>query len=168
MASFGNAVRAVSRRTIVLTLFLVLLTAGSITAWITHRSHEAGERADRAAVAAAEKAVPQILGYSAATIDADLAAARSLVTGSFKGELTELYSTSVLPAVKADGVNTRAEVGEAGIVDRVTNEKIKVLLFVNQTTTSKTITTPKVDGSRVEVVMVKVDDAWLVADLTPL
>lgn len=118
------------------------------------------------ALAAAEKRVPELLGYDAATLDEDLADARAQTTGDFTSDYGAILDDVVAPQAKARRISTRAEVSAAGVV-RGDRDEVVVLLFLTQTTTAAQGGTT-VTGSRVEVTMVPVGDNWKIAGIKPV
>lgn len=159
---------ALSRRAVVSwAVAVVMLAAGVGVLWWVDNRHDGVDDARGAAVAAAQKLVAEVLSYDHRTADDDLQRARASLTGSFREEFTELSGSLVLPAAKKDGITTRAEVVSSGAI-RASSDEVVVLLFVNQTTSSKKIKDTKVDGSRLEVSMRPVDARWLISNLKPV
>ena len=69
-------------------------------------------------------------------------------------------ATEVRAVVKADVA--------ASSVVRADQNRVVVLLFVNQTTTSTRLDAPKVDLNRVRLTMDRVDGRWLVSKVVAL
>lgn len=145
---------------------LTLLGAGvGLLGWSVHQQ----ERTDRAgaAVGDAGSAVVDVLSYSAATIDADLAAAGEHLTGDFADEYATLTAELIAPAARADRIDTTAVVVATSVIEAGPDEVV-ALMFVTQTTRSSRLPEPKIDGSRLEVTLQLVEDRWLIADLVPV
>ncbi|KRB76251.1 hypothetical protein ASE01_14695 [Nocardioides sp. Root190] len=130
---------------------------------------DAGADARTEALAAAEKRVPDLLSYDAATLDEDLRRARSQTTGDFTSDYGRILDDVVAPQAKARGISTRAVVGAAGVV-RGDGDEVVVLLFLTQTTTTEAAgdNGTSVAGSRVEVTMVPADGGWKIGSLEPV
>lgn len=157
-----------SRRTLTVWAVVVsLLVLGTGVVWLLGHRHQAAEEARREALDSANKLVVETLSYNYRTADDDLKRASSHLTGSFRDEFTQLSQTLVLPSAKKNGISTRADIVSAGVIS-ADADRVVTLLFVNQTTKSKSRSEAKVDGSRLRVTLHKVDDRWLIADLKPL
>lgn len=114
---------------------------------------------------AAATAVETVLSYSATTVASDLATAEELTTGDFKKRLRATASDIVERATKGK-ISTSAVVSEVGVVSINSESEVTLLMFVNQnTTTKKSATTPRQQGTRLKVTMSKVGGRWLIARL---
>lgn len=142
---------------VVVDLLLVRLT----------RSEEAELSAQQSALARAEKLVPTLLSYDYRSLDADLARARLTTTGDFRSDFDELLADVVRPKAAARKVSTSAVIAGAGVISG-TDERVDLLLFVTQTSTSSKRKAPSVTGSRLEVRMLKTPDGWLISALDPV
>lgn len=171
MAASRYVGRWSSRRTRILggvvgVLVVVVAGACGYLVFVNHQdSTEQQMRAD--ALAAGTRDVPTLLSYQAKNIDQDFESKYSLVTGSFRNQFEEVSKNTIIPAAKEQDLTTKAQVATAG-VSAVDEESVTLLLFVNQSTTTKDDPSARLDGSRVQVVMHKVDDGWKVAGLTPV
>lgn len=146
---------------------IALLAAGVGRLWWQDRRHEETVAAGVAAVDTAERTVSAVLSYDAASVDADLAAAEGHLTGAFQDDFGKLADGVVGPAAKQDEVSTDAKVVASSVVS-ATPTDVVALVFVTQTTESKTLSEPKITGSRLRVSLTLVGDRWLVNDLKPL
>lgn len=145
---------------------LVLAAAAAVLTGV--QAHRAGVEADARtdALAAAQKRVPELLGYDSATLDEDLADALAQTTGEFTSDYGQILDDVVRPQAKARRISTVAQVSAAGVV-RGDADRVVVLLFLTQTTTTgKDGAT--VAGSRVEVTMERAGDDWRIAGLRPV
>ena len=131
------------------------------------RSEEAELSAQQSALARAEKLVPTLLSYDYRSLDADLARARLTTTGDFRSDFDELLADVVRPKAAARKVSTSAVIAGAGVISG-TDERVDLLLFVTQTSTSSKRKAPSVTGSRLEVRMLKTPDGWLISALDPV
>ncbi|KXT57261.1 hypothetical protein Y710_09150 [Gordonia sp. QH-12] len=136
--------------------------------WWAASSAAADADAGQSALASARRDVPELLSYDYRTIDqAFPKSAKKLLTGKFLTEYTELGASVVQPAAKRDAIVTKADVVEASVV-AAEEDSVTVLLFVNQTTTSKDLEGPRLDGSRVRVHMTKDGDSWKISEFVPV
>ncbi len=160
-----------SRGPIVATVVLVVGVAAVIVATVAAHRASAVTSARAEALAAAKERVPALLGYDAATLDADLATADDQTTGGFHADYGRILDEVVRPTATRRGISTTATVDAAGVV-RGTRDRVVVLLFLTQTTTAAEAEDggkggTSVSGSRVEVTMERVGDAWRIAGLEP-
>ncbi|TQK68367.1 MULTISPECIES: h domain protein [unclassified Nocardioides] len=161
---------ALRSRTILAAVVLALLALAVAVTLGAQRAADLTEaRAD--ALAAAKERVPALLGYDAATLDADLATADDQTTGGFHADYGKILDEVVEPTAAQRGISTTAAVNAAGVV-RGTRDRVVVLLFLTQTTTAAKGEDggkggTSVSGSRVEVTMKRVGDGWKIAGLEP-
>jgi Mce-associated membrane protein len=160
-----------STRTRVLLAGLLALTLTALAAFglLAYRVR-AGDQVEAArgqAVAAAQDHAVTILSYDYRHLDADFAAARRTLTGSFAKDYKVTTTTLVRPGAEQYHVVVKAEVAAASVVTAKADQVV-VLLFVNQTTTSTRLDGPRVDLNRVRLTLVKVDGRWLVNKVVAL
>jgi Mce-associated membrane protein len=147
-------------------LTLALVAAAGVLAYRVHED-QAADSARSAATAAARTAARQVLSYDHRHLDADFAGASKLLTGPFKDQYARTTRSVVRPtAVKYHAV-VKADVVATSVI-RGTGDRVVLLLFVNQTTTSTRLSGPRVDLNRVRMTMAKVDGKWLVRGLDAL
>ena len=144
-----------------LALALVALVV-SLLLWV-----EAGRAADRsngtrAATSAARTAVESMLSYDYKTFDEHTKAVDALLTGSFRAEFDKGTTESVKPLAVQNQAVVQARAGEVGVMSASDNT-VRVLAFVNQSTTSAKLDRPQVDQNRVILTMSKVEGRWLVS-----
>jgi Mce-associated membrane protein len=161
-----------SRAGLLATAGLALALAAVIL--VTLAAHRAAAATDARAEAltAAKERVPALLGYDAATLDADLATAAEQTTGDFRTDYGKILDEVVKPTATQRGISTTAAVDAAGVV-RGTRDRVVVLLFLTQTTTATKGEDggkggTSVSGSRVEVTMARDGDGWRIAGLRPV
>ncbi len=119
------------------------------------------------AVRAADDSAITLLSYDYHTVDDELKKARENLTGSFLDDYTKLTTTVVAPAARDQTIATKAVVVGSAVVSAELT-RVVTLLFINQTTTTKTAPEPSQSGSRVTLTMDKVGDRWMVSALTPV
>ena len=122
----------------------------------------AAQRAIRAASAGAVATV----SYSSDSMDRDFANAKSHLTGDFLAYYDKFTKEIVTPMVQQKHIAQTAAVIRAAVSELHPNSAV-VLVFLNETTTSKdkreTLTTP----SSVRITLTKVDGSWLISKLDP-
>jgi Mce-associated membrane protein len=130
------------------------------------REQDAVAEATRSAPAAAERASAAILSYGYRSLDADEKAAERYMTPAYKKKYADTFDRLVRPNAAKVTAKVEAEVKASG-VSHADADRVDVLLYVNQTTTSTANSgQPQVALNRVQLSMVKVDGTWLVDDIT--
>ncbi|WP_156094720.1 hypothetical protein [Nocardia lijiangensis] len=161
-----------SRRATIATFAVLGILVGALgTATIllerSAADHRATAEAEQAAKDSAESRIPRVLSYDFNTMDTEFASATDNLTGTFRTDFDRLSSSVIVPAAHRDSIITRAKVVGTSVVTADPGE-VTLLLFLNQETTSTKYQGPRLDGSRVRVVMTKVADEWLISDITPV
>ncbi|MFE6926042.1 hypothetical protein ACFVAV_33865 [Nocardia sp. NPDC057663] len=163
----GLSRRATISTLVVLALLLCVVTATTVVFARSTADHQATAEAVRGARAAAESTVPKVLSYDHATIDREFPAVSESLTGKFRDDFGKLGSSVIIPAAHRDSIVTTATIVGTAVVS-ATSEKVTLLLFLNQETTSTKYQGPRLDGSRVRVTMDDAAGSWLISDITPV
>ncbi|KAA9160488.1 hypothetical protein FPZ12_016770 [Amycolatopsis acidicola] len=158
--------RPVGAVTAMVVVVAVLAAGVGWLAW-QRGDQQAVEAARTQAVDAAREGVVAALSYDYHSIDSDVAKARGSLTGSFLDDYTKLMNGTVIQVAKSQETVTKAAIADAAVVSAGTDE-VQVLLFVNQTTTGKQLSGPKLDGSRVQTTLENIDGKWLISALQPV
>lgn len=150
-------------------VLLVASAAVLVTVYLTQYrpDRQSGAAAQQAAVAAASEATVSLLSYAPETIDEDLAAAQSVMTGEFATYYGRFTADIVGPAARDRGVKTSARVVDAAAME-THHDRARVLVFVEQETVSKDRPEPAPSASSVIVSLAKVEGAWLVSAFDPV
>lgn len=140
------------------------LLAGALVVGLTRGGGDVDDAGADQAEAVAVRSLGPVLSYDYKTLDQDAAAARSYLTTSYAKDYDKLFAVikQNAPGLKAV---VQAKVVEAGVV-RTGEDRVEVLLFVDQTTTNAKTTAPVVYKNQVTATMVRQDGEWLVGDLT--
>jgi Mce-associated membrane protein len=146
-------------------LACIALGAGPFTGFTEVGRQDEVERAGERAAAAAESSATEILAYNHKRMDADREAATAYMTPAFAEKYTETFTKVVVPAAEQTRARVTSEVRGSAVV-RASQDTVRVLLFVDQTTVSTANETPQSALNRVELVMVERSGAWLVDDIT--
>jgi Mce-associated membrane protein len=115
----------------------------------------------------ATSATQSVLSFSAPTIDADVDRARTLVTGHFAEQYSALCQQVIEPQARLHGTTTIATVTRSAIVSAAPNSLV-ALLYINQTTTNKSVPQPNVTPGKVKVTVIKIGENWLISEFQPL
>ncbi|NOP99620.1 hypothetical protein [Mycolicibacterium fortuitum] len=125
-------------------------------------SHVAGIEAMRAA---SDSAIA-LLSYKPETVQQDLEAARSRLTGQFSDTYTSLTRDVVIPGARQKHIAATATVPAATPLSSSTAHA-EVLLFVDQTITIGNDAPTKTTSS-VRVTLEKIDNRWLISQFDPV
>jgi Mce-associated membrane protein len=160
------------RQHLVATVAVGLVLASAIAAasvyWWLYRPDRLTDAASRQeVVSAAKEGTEALLSYSPENLDADLANAKSHLTGDFLSYYTDFTDKVVAPASRDKGVKTEANVARAA-VSQMRPGHADVLVFVNQVTTSKERPTPALSTSSVMVTLVESGGHWLISGFNPV
>ena len=128
---------------------------------------QTGQRARDTVLDAAKAGAQSVLSYSPDTLEEDLSKAKSHLTGEFLNYYSDYAESAIRPAVRTKHVSTSAEVVRAALIE-MHADRATVLAFVNQATTSDTLTSPKVAQASIKMEMQKVGNSWLIAKFDPV
>jgi Mce-associated membrane protein len=146
-------------------LALLIATAAGYLKW-----RDATLREDQAVqpqtVQAAVDGTVALLSYRSETVDRDLEAAKSRLTGNFLDAYTSLTRDVVIPGAKQKQISATATVSAASLTS-ATATHAAVLLFVDQTVIIGK-TAPTSTASSVRVTVDKVDGRWLISQFDPV
>jgi Mce-associated membrane protein len=150
-------------------VLVVAATAGLLT--VRAHAAEQVEAARPQAQAAAEAHAVTVLSYDHRHLDRDFRRARATLTGPFADEYAKTTEKVVRPTAEQVKAGVTASVAASSVV-RAEADRVVVLLFVDQTTTSTRLDEPKVDLTRVRMTLDKVTrdgrDRWLVSGIDAL
>lgn len=147
--------------------FLVLSMAiAALVFFGPHRDDRETAAASAQALAAAQEGAVALLSYAPASLDQDLATARSHLTGDFLTYFSQFADQILIPAAKEKDVHASATVVRAAVMD-AHPDSAHVLLFINQTTTSRDNPTSAQAASSVKVGLTKVDGTWRISSFDP-
>jgi Mce-associated membrane protein len=158
------------RPRLLLALAALLVIAVVAVGVLTWRTNTAGRliSAKADAVAAARIVVPEVLSYNTKDVDAQVARSRSLVSGAFAARFLGLLDQVVNPAVKGQGMVTKAEVVRCAATEDAAPENVVVLMFVRQTTTLGKADQPAVGINGFKVTMSHANGKWLISNILPV
>jgi Mce-associated membrane protein len=146
-------------------LALLLASVAGFLKWQDGSAREAGvARAE--SVRAATDSTIALLSYKPDTVEKDLDAARSRLTGSFLNAYTSLTHDVVIPGAKQKQISAIATVPAAASTSATENHSV-VLLFVNQSVIIGQ-DAPTSTASSVRVTLDKVGGRWLISQFDPI
>ena len=152
-------------------LAVALLASAGVAAWVYFEQYrpdqQTNDAAAKVAVDAAKNGTVSLLSYSPESLDKDFAAAKSHLTGDFLSYYTQFTEQVVTPAAKQKSVKTSASVVRAAVSELHPDSAV-VLVFINQTTTSKENPDGAFAASAVKVGLKKINDAWLISAFDPV
>jgi Mce-associated membrane protein len=122
--------------------------------------------AHRAVQAASDGAIAS-LSYSTDTLDRDFANAKSHLTGEFLAYYDTFTKQIVTQAVMDKHITQTVAVVRAAVSELHPNSAV-VLVFLNETTTSKDKQQPLITPSSVRMTLTKVSGSWLISKLDPV
>jgi Mce-associated membrane protein len=154
-----------------LALVLGLLASGGLAGWVYFSQYRPDRRTDNAvessAVNAARDGTVALLSYKPDTLNQDLEAAKSHLSGDFRNYYDEFTKQVISPAAQSKGVRTTAQVVGAAATELHANSAV-VLVFVNQVTASNERPDPSMASSSVLVSLAKEHGNWLITKFDPV
>jgi Mce-associated membrane protein len=152
-------------------LAAVLVASAGVAAWLYFEQYRPDQETNAAAASvaldAAKNGTVALLSYSPESLDKDFAAAKSHLTGDFLSYYTQFTEQIVTPAAKQKSVKTSAAVVRAAVSELHPDSAV-VLVFINQTTTSKENPDGSFAASAVKVGLKKINDTWLISAFDPV
>jgi Mce-associated membrane protein len=152
-------------------LVLLLLISGGVTAWLYFEQYRPKQQTNpsvaRAVVNAASDGTVALLSYSPESLDKDFANAKSHLSGDFLSYYNQFTEQIVAPAAKQKSLKTTAHVIGAAVSELHPNSAV-VVVFVDQSTTSKDKPDPSMAASSVLVSMMWVNGKWLITKFDPV
>lgn len=154
--------RPVGRPVLALLGVLALLAVAG-TAWLAWqvRQQARTDTARTEAVIAAREAAQLLFSYDHERLEQDFQAGLAVTTGGFRQEYERTTREEVTPVATRDDAVVTAEVVEAGVA-AASPDRVTVVVYVDQTTTSNGRQGPELERSRLRMTLREVDGDWLV------
>jgi Mce-associated membrane protein len=127
---------------------------------------QVGDAAAHRAIQAASDGAAAVLSYAPDNVDRDFAKAKSYLTGDFLAYYTK-FTEQIAAMAQQKHVTETAKVVRAAVSELHPDSAV-VLVFVNQTATSKEKPEPQTTASSARVTLTKVKGSWLISKLDPL
>jgi Mce-associated membrane protein len=118
------------------------------------------------AIGAASDGAVAALSYSPDNLDHDFAKAKSYLTGDFLAYYNK-FTDLIAPMAQQKHITQTAKVVRAAVSELHPNSAV-VLVFLNQTATSKEKPQPVISPSSVRVTLTKVSGSWLISNFDPV
>ena len=151
---------------VVLALVMALAVIAGLLV-LRARGEDRVEEARSAALAAGERHAVTLLSYDHRHLDRDFSRAEAVITGSFAQDYAQTTEKVVRPTAEQVKAVVTAEVVSSSVV-RASENRVVLLLFVDQTTTSTRLEGPKVDLNRVRMTLTRTGGQWLVSAVDAL
>jgi Mce-associated membrane protein len=165
-----RTVSALLARWRVISLVLTVVAALGLTAVLFVVQYRSDQQTDDASAHAVIKAASEgtvaLLSYTPDTVDNDLAAAKSHLTGEYLRYFGDFGRYFLAPAVRQRNVKATASVVRTAMAELRPNSAV-VLEFVHQTTVSKDKPEPALTTNNVRVTLSKIEGAWLITKFEP-
>lgn len=146
-----------------LALAVVVLLVLTTVFGLKVRSDNKQDDARAAAVAAATAYAVDLTTYDHARLEADFAKVLDNSTGTFKSEYTAA-SASLRELIAKFKATATGKVLDTAVLSSNT-DRATILLFVDQTVSNNNSKTPRVDRSRMKMVLEKQGGRWLISSL---
>lgn len=144
---------------------MLLAAAAGFLKWEVS-SARAQQLARIESVVAAKDSTIALLSYKSDTVEEQLDAAKSKLTGAFKGSYSQLINDVVIPGAKRGHVSITVTVPAAASVSATADHAV-TLLCVDQTAAVGN-EPPTDSSSSVRVTLDKVDGRWLISGFDPV
>ena len=152
-------------------LALLLLISGGVATWLYFKQYRPDQQTDagvaRTVGRAASDGTVALLSYSSDTLDKDFAAAKSHLGGEFLSYYEQFSQATLAPVAKQKSMKTTAHVAGAAVSELHPDWAV-VLVFVNQSTSTKDNPEPLLASSSVLVHMNRINGTWLITKFTPV
>jgi Mce-associated membrane protein len=166
----GRWIRAGRARWRVIVIVGLTAVAVGLSAGVYWFQYRPDQQVDATAAATAKKAAEDgtvaVLSYSPQNLSADIAKAKSYLTGDFLEYYTHFTDQIFAAAAQQQQVTTTASVEQAAVSD-LRPDSAMVLLFVNKESSSKD-NPPVTKPTTVRATMKKVNGSWLIVQFEPL
>ena len=152
-------------------LTVLLLASAGVASWAYLTQFRPDQQTNDAVAADAIKAASEgtiaLLSYSPETLDKNFATAKTHLTGDFLNYYSQFTQDIVTPAAKQKAVKTSAAIVQSAVSELHPGSAV-VLVFLNQTTTSKENPDGSFTASSVKVGLTNVNGIWLISAFDPV
>jgi Mce-associated membrane protein len=155
-------------RSIVATVSVVAALGGAAGLFfILYRpDQQVGDAAAHRAIQTASDGAVAVLSYAPDNLDRDFAKAKSYLTGNFLAYYSK-FTEQIAALAQQKHVTETAKVVRAAVSELHPDSAV-VLVFIDQTATSREKPQPQTTASSLRVVLTKVKGSWLISMLDPL
>ncbi|WP_197283506.1 hypothetical protein [Mycobacterium sp. Marseille-P9652] len=152
-------------------LVVLLVASGGMATWLYFKQYRPDQQTDfgvkQEVANSASDATSALLSYSSDTLDQDFANARRYLAGDFLKYYNDFTQQVITPAAKQRSVKTTAHVTGAAVTELQPDSAV-VLVFVDQTTTTKDSPQPAVAVTSLVVHMSRANGKWLITKFNPV
>lgn len=155
-------------RSIVATVFVATTVGVAVSLFfILYRpDQQVGDAAAHQAIQAASEGSAAVLSYAPDSLNRDFGKAQSYLTGDFLAYYTK-FTEQIAAMAQQKRVTETAKVVRAAVSELHPDSAV-VLVFINQTATSKEKPEPQTTANSARVTLTKVKGSWLISKLDPL
>ncbi len=118
------------------------------------------------ALASARDAARVVFSYDYKQLAKDFAAGKAVTTGTFAEQYAGT-TAKLLDFATKNKATVSADVSDASVV-RASENEVVCLVFLNQTSSSSAVETPRITQSRLEKTKKRSGDSWLIASINAL
>ncbi|MFC9835509.1 hypothetical protein ACFVKB_17025 [Rhodococcus sp. NPDC127530] len=144
-----------------------LLLYSAVTYFVRYSDERDSAAIAEDAAATAGDLSAAALSYTADSVEADVNAAKSHLTGEFLASYSELAANSIIPQATRDGIITKWEVSGTSLISAHLGSA-EALVFLRGTVSSQVNPEPQFMTSSVRVRLEHGNDQWLIAQLEPI
>ncbi|OHT85088.1 hypothetical protein [Mycobacteroides saopaulense] len=142
---------------------VIAIAAGTAVIGRLYEEQRTEERSSREALAAAQEFANVMINVDSTKLDESSSNTLDRSTGDFKKKYSE--SSTTLRQVMIENKAKATGVVVDSAVKSATADKVEVLLFIDQAVSNVAIPDARMDRSRVQITMEKVDGRWLASDV---
>jgi Mce-associated membrane protein len=146
-------------------LVATAILATSLVMWKTADDRRTLASNQAAASSAASSTIEKMLGYDYKSFDRHTSEVSTLLTGPFRNEFIQAATKVVKPLAIQNQAVIAAKVSEVSVMSTPDQTHVKILVFVDQSTTSAKLQRPQIDQNRVILTMSQVGGRWLVSKI---
>jgi hypothetical protein len=153
------------RRPAVVSLVAVLGLIGTLVFGLLWAGEGGIAGADPAMTGAARVFMTDLTNFNAKSIDADFNAITSMATGTFSGQASHFFNSSIRSQLQDALAESRGQIRDL-YVQSASARQGSVYVVDDQVYANNKITTPQSDVLRVVVNLAKVGSVWKISDVT--
>ncbi|TDZ96581.1 hypothetical protein [Mycobacteroides salmoniphilum] len=142
---------------------VIAIAAGTAVIGRLYEEQRAEERSSREALAAAQEFAGVLTNVDSAKLDENYNKTMDGSTGKFK-DMYDKSSAQLRQILVENKASSRGVVVDSA-VKTATPDKVQVLLFIDQSVSNVAVPEPRMDRSRVQMTMEKIDGRWLASDV---
>jgi hypothetical protein len=155
------------RRPAVVSLVAVLGLIGTLVFGLLWAGQGGSAGADPAMTSAARVFMTDLTNFNAKSIDADFNAITAMATGTFSGQASKFFNSSIRSQLQDALAESRGQIRDL-YVQSASAHQGSVYVVDDQVYANNKITTPQSDVLRVVVNLAKVGSVWRISDVTVL